>query len=238
MILKLGNANNNGTGTAVNAGGELLGKRVHGLISGNDVSGQASADMQPHQNMNGGSPNPTGNNANAGATDIINSLQNHQQQLCLIQQGNQNSAQNGNISVATTNGHGSASGNATGNPLNDFQQLLQDTTNFHEKINGNSGGTVGTGGGLNGRVMTPPQIDKPLMSTACSNDDARFQYVLAAATSIATKSNEDTLTYLNQGQSYEIKLKKLGDLTSYRNKVLTVSSFNRSQRKIHRLIND
>ncbi|XP_043215961.1 upstream-binding protein 1-like isoform X2 [Amphibalanus amphitrite] len=42
----------------------------------------------------------------------------------------------------------------------------------------------------------------------------RFQYVLNAATSIATKVNEETLTYLNQGQSYEIRIKKLGDLTS------------------------
>ncbi|CAG7723071.1 unnamed protein product [Allacma fusca] len=46
--------------------------------------------------------------------------------------------------------------------------------------------------------------------------ERRFQYVLAAATSIATKVNEETLTYLNQGQPYEIKLKKLGELQSYR----------------------
>lgn len=52
------------------------------------------------------------------------------------------------------------------------------------------------------------------------NEDCRFQYVLAAATSIATKLNEETLTYLNQGQSYEIKLKKLGDLSAYRGKIL------------------
>lgn len=51
----------------------------------------------------------------------------------------------------------------------------------------------------------------------------RFQYVLAAATSIATKVTEETLTYLNQGQSYEIKLKKLGDLSNYRGRVLKVS---------------
>lgn len=44
----------------------------------------------------------------------------------------------------------------------------------------------------------------------------RFQYVLAAATSTATKVNEETLTYLNQNQPYEIKLKKLGELTAYR----------------------
>lgn len=50
----------------------------------------------------------------------------------------------------------------------------------------------------------------------------RFQYILAAATSIATKNNEDTLTYLNQGQSYEIKLKKIGDLSMYRDKILKV----------------
>ncbi|KAM4626765.1 transcription factor CP2-like protein 1 isoform 2-T2 [Discoglossus pictus] len=41
-----------------------------------------------------------------------------------------------------------------------------------------------------------------------------FQYVLSAATSPAVKLHEETLTYLNQGQSYEIRLldnKKLGD---------------------------
>lgn len=62
----------------------------------------------------------------------------------------------------------------------------------------------------------PADADEPLMSCG----DSRFQYVLAAATSIATKCNEDTLTYLNQGQSYEIRLKKLGDLSAYRGKIL------------------
>lgn len=57
----------------------------------------------------------------------------------------------------------------------------------------------------------------------------RFQYVLAASTSIATKNNEDTLTYLNQGQSYEIKLKKLGDLSTYRGKILKVENFNKQK---------
>ncbi|XP_055536550.1 transcription factor CP2-like protein 1 isoform X4 [Wyeomyia smithii] len=53
-----------------------------------------------------------------------------------------------------------------------------------------------------------------------TRDDNRFQYVLGAATSIATKNNEESLTYLNQGQSYEIKLKKLGDLSPFRGKIL------------------
>lgn len=57
-------------------------------------------------------------------------------------------------------------------------------------------------------------------SRGFGNNDDRFQYVLAAATSIATKNNEETLTYLNQGQSYEIKLKKLGDLSTCRGKIM------------------
>uniref|UniRef100_G3UEY6 Grh/CP2 DB domain-containing protein n=1 Tax=Loxodonta africana TaxID=9785 RepID=G3UEY6_LOXAF len=43
-----------------------------------------------------------------------------------------------------------------------------------------------------------------------------FQYVLCAATSPAVKQQEETLTYLNQGQSYEVRLlcnPKLGDAT-------------------------
>ncbi|CAL1537826.1 unnamed protein product [Lymnaea stagnalis] len=48
-----------------------------------------------------------------------------------------------------------------------------------------------------------------------------FQYILGAATSPAVKLNEETLTYLNQGsQSYEIKLKKLGDLSELQGKYL------------------
>nr|CAG4638627.1 EOG090X0AJ3 [Cyclestheria hislopi] len=53
-----------------------------------------------------------------------------------------------------------------------------------------------------------------------ANADNRFQYVLAAATSIATKVNEESLTYLNQAQPYEIKMKKLGDLSNFRGKLL------------------
>uniref|UniRef100_W5LMX9 Upstream-binding protein 1 n=1 Tax=Astyanax mexicanus TaxID=7994 RepID=W5LMX9_ASTMX len=42
-----------------------------------------------------------------------------------------------------------------------------------------------------------------------------FQYVLCAATSPAVKLHEETLTYLNQGQSYEIRLldnRKIGEM--------------------------
>lgn len=50
-------------------------------------------------------------------------------------------------------------------------------------------------------------------------EDNRFQYILGAATSVATKVNEESLSYLNQGQPYEVKVKKLGDLTSCRGKL-------------------
>ncbi|XP_062528802.1 transcription factor CP2-like protein 1 isoform X2 [Bombyx mori] len=73
-------------------------------------------------------------------------------------------------------------------------------------------------GSLEGYLHSPPHLQP--RSDSSFKDDTRFQYVLAAATSIATKQNEETLTYLNQGQSYEIKLKKLGDLSHYKGKLL------------------
>ncbi|XP_036330282.1 uncharacterized protein DDB_G0283357 isoform X2 [Rhagoletis pomonella] len=75
------------------------------------------------------------------------------------------------------------------------------------------------GGGVNGN------------NANAHSDDHKFQYILAAATSIATKNNEETLTYLNQGQSYEIKLKKIGDLSFYRDKILKVFKLKGADRK-------
>lgn len=56
--------------------------------------------------------------------------------------------------------------------------------------------------------------------------------MLAAATSIATKQNEETLTYLNQGQPYEVKLKKLGDLSHYKGKILKVHIYKNIRQKV------
>ncbi|KAM3917860.1 transcription factor CP2-like protein 1 [Leptodactylus fuscus] len=50
-----------------------------------------------------------------------------------------------------------------------------------------------------------------------------FQYVLCAATSPAVKLHEETLTYLNQGQSYEIRLldnRKLGEFQELSSKLI------------------
>ena len=46
-----------------------------------------------------------------------------------------------------------------------------------------------------------------------ADGESRFQYILAAPTSILTKPGDPSLTYINQGQSYEIKIKKLGDIS-------------------------
>ena len=46
-----------------------------------------------------------------------------------------------------------------------------------------------------------------------TDGESRFQYILAAPTSILTKPGDPSLTYINQGQSYEIKIKKLGDIS-------------------------
>ncbi|MPC62386.1 Alpha-globin transcription factor CP2 [Portunus trituberculatus] len=53
----------------------------------------------------------------------------------------------------------------------------------------------------------------PLSPQTMGYEDNRFQYILGAATSVATKVSEESLSYLNQGQPYEVKVKKLGDLT-------------------------
>lgn len=56
--------------------------------------------------------------------------------------------------------------------------------------------------------------------TVASDDLTKFQCILVASTSLATKKNEPSITYLNQGQSYELRLKKLGDVSAYRKKHL------------------
>lgn len=112
-------------------------------------------------------------------------------------------AQNGMVDESSPNG-----------PSNDPQQANGSTSssnglsNFLEALGG--GNNQGDNGNTEGQE---PRVVR-------GSDESRFQYVLAAATSIATKSNEETMTYLNQGQSYEIKLKKLGDLSTCRGKIM------------------
>ncbi|XP_046417567.1 transcription factor CP2 isoform X2 [Neodiprion fabricii] len=109
------------------------------------------------------------------------------------------------VMEADSNNNNNNGHNGTGQTANSLHQLLYSNDNEYSATSG-----VGN------------QVSSSQQGIEC-NEDCRFQYVLAAATSIATKINEETLTYLNQGQSYEIKLKKLGDLSGYRGKILKSS---------------
>ena len=55
-----------------------------------------------------------------------------------------------------------------------------------------------------GSIQLPHTIPK-----MDENDNRDFQYILGAPTAAGTKLGHMTMTYLNQGQSYEIRLKKL-----------------------------
>jgi len=65
------------------------------------------------------------------------------------------------------------------------------------------------------RIVNPKSENVQIVTNTEEETDNRFQYILAAPTSIATKTGEPSLTYINQGQSYEIKIKKLGDISGH-----------------------
>ncbi|XP_058054793.1 uncharacterized protein LOC131206302 [Anopheles bellator] len=132
--------------------------------------------------------------------------QHHQQQPQVAQFPQQQQQQA--VPNALNSGQGLISNPAIGTGLSTLQTFLQnnrlDTDNNGAVLQMNQDGTLGVAS----------------RGEKAHDDHNRFQYVLAAATSIATKNNEESLTYLNQGQSYEIKLKKLGDLSPFRGKIL------------------
>ncbi|XP_030644631.1 upstream-binding protein 1 isoform X2 [Chanos chanos] len=74
-------------------------------------------------------------------------------------------------------------------------------------------------------VLALPIFKQEDVSVPVESDSKNppFQYVLCAATSPAVKLHEETLTYLNQGQSYEIRLldnRKMGELPELNNKTV------------------
>ncbi|XP_055512758.1 transcription factor CP2-like protein 1 isoform X1 [Leucoraja erinacea] len=72
------------------------------------------------------------------------------------------------------------------------------TEHYHQYVNSNAG-----------RDVLPLPLFKhedSALSTDHEPSAVSFQYVLSAATSPAVKLHEETLTYLNQGQSYEIRM--------------------------------
>ncbi|EMP34379.1 Transcription factor CP2-like protein 1 [Chelonia mydas] len=86
-------------------------------------------------------------------------------------------------------------------------------------------------GGMGSDVLALPifKQEEPQLSPENDTKLPPFQYVLCTATSPAVKLHEETLTYLNQGQSYEIRLlenRKLGEFqdlnTKYVKSILRV----------------
>ncbi|XP_028982641.1 transcription factor CP2 isoform X2 [Diachasma alloeum] len=128
---------------------------------------------------------------------------------------NNGSATTTNTRTAKANNSNSNASNASGAQNGSNGDRGQSTTSLHQLLY--SGNEEYPPISSSGNHVSSSQQGNEF------NEDSRFQYVLAAATSIATKLNEETLTYLNQGQSYEIKLKKLGDLSAYRGKILKSS---------------
>nr|SVE73721.1 EOG090X0AJ3 [Daphnia atkinsoni] len=109
---------------------------------------------------------------------------------------------------------GVGTGSASSLTSSSSNEGMSSSGGLHQQGGGSSSTNVGTGN-YHGEKYKYDRLNETDV-----NADNRFQYVLAAATSIATKVNEESLTYLNQGQPYEIKMKKLGDLSNFRGKLL------------------
>nr|SVE89427.1 EOG090X0AJ3 [Daphnia sinensis] len=109
---------------------------------------------------------------------------------------------------------GVGTGSASSLTSSSSNEGMSSSGGLHQQGGGGSSAIVATGN-YHGEKYKYDRLNE-----TDANADNRFQYVLAAATSIATKVNEESLTYLNQGQPYEIKMKKLGDLSNFRGKLL------------------
>lgn len=99
--------------------------------------------------------------------------------------------------------------------------LVQD---FDASLSG-IGQELGAGAYSMSDVLALPIFKQEESSLPLDNENEilPFQYVLCAATSPAVKLHDETLTYLNQGQSYEIRMldnRKLGELPEINGKLV------------------
>ncbi|KAM5181359.1 alpha-globin transcription factor CP2 isoform 2-T2 [Mantella aurantiaca] len=99
--------------------------------------------------------------------------------------------------------------------------LVQD---FDASLSG-IGQELGAGAYSMSDVLALPIFKQEESSLPSENENKilPFQYVLCTATSPAVKLHEETLTYLNQGQSYEIRMldnRKLGELPELNGKLV------------------
>ncbi|XP_034268110.1 alpha-globin transcription factor CP2 [Pantherophis guttatus] len=99
--------------------------------------------------------------------------------------------------------------------------LVQD---FDASLSG-IGQELGAGAYSMSDVLALPIFKQEESSLPTDNENKilPFQYVLCAATSPAVKLHDETLTYLNQGQSYEIRMldnRKMGELPELNGKLV------------------
>uniref|UniRef100_A0A8C5LX37 Transcription factor CP2 n=1 Tax=Leptobrachium leishanense TaxID=445787 RepID=A0A8C5LX37_9ANUR len=99
--------------------------------------------------------------------------------------------------------------------------LVQD---FDASLSG-IGQELGAGAYSMSDVLALPIFKQEESSLPTENENKilPFQYVLCTATSPAVKLHEETLTYLNQGQSYEIRMldnRKIGELPELNGKLV------------------
>ncbi|KAE8626754.1 hypothetical protein XENTR_v10006734 [Xenopus tropicalis] len=99
--------------------------------------------------------------------------------------------------------------------------LVQD---FDASLSG-IGQELGAGAYSMSDVLALPIFKQEESSLPSENENKilPFQYVLCTATSPAVKLHEETLTYLNQGQSYEIRMldnRKMGELPELNGKLV------------------
>ncbi|XP_054619972.1 upstream-binding protein 1 isoform X2 [Dunckerocampus dactyliophorus] len=95
------------------------------------------------------------------------------------------------------------------------------TENFRTPVDKHDGG----GGSHRRDVLALPIFKQEDSSLPPENETKNppFQYVLCTATSPAVKLHDETLTYLNQGQSYEVRMldnRKPGELPELNNKMV------------------
>lgn len=104
--------------------------------------------------------------------------------------------------------------------LNSIQQLQAQQN--HLSLNDNIGLKAKQINRTSNNANACSNIEKNFrFETTTSN---KFHYVLMAPTSPAVKANEETLTYLNQGQNYELRINRVTNMFNSSTTTATVSS--------------
>lgn len=84
-------------------------------------------------------------------------------------------------------------------PSNFLEPFLANQVGLRGEVNGNSDIETSSGG-------AGPAVDASSTPASSQKEDLKIKCLLKAATSPSQRTEEDTLTYLNQGQTYCIKL--------------------------------